>query len=140
MAQAGSIIGGMIGLIGGFVRAKSERQAAEHNALIKERQSGEERAAAQLVANEKRLERDQLVSTQRALLAAQGQDLGSGQALLITSKAYERGERIARTAEIEGDISRDALLADARFERESGQVRARTAILSGFGSFIGSFG
>lgn len=140
MAQIGSMLSGVVGLMAGAAQARAERQAAEHNARVKERQATEEREAAQLAAREKRMERDRLIASQRALLAAEGQDLASGQPLLITQKAFERGEQIARITEIEGDETRDALLADADFERQAGEARARQAILGGFGSFFGAFG
>lgn len=140
MATIGGLLSGFTSLMAGAAQASAERAAAEHNAKVKERQATQERERAQLQANEKRDETQRLVASQRAMLASEGQDLTDGQALLITSDTFARGETISRNTEIEGEETAQGLLDDADFERESGKRRASAALLGGFGGFVGGFG
>lgn len=145
----------VLGLIGGLVsaagqakagadRAKAEKRAAEHNARILEQQAHDEQAAAALKAKERRKDTASKSATQTALLAADGQAVDTGAALLLNEELQNRGEFLADLDQQEGDRIANTKRKQAGFERQSGRARAKAAkrqsLLSATSSVASSLG
>lgn len=121
---------------------QQQASAAKANAQAQAAQYAEEQRAARLAAEQeqaaKRRELAAALSAQDALRAARGLDLGSGTGEAIRRDSIEQAENDITTIQANAN-SRDrrlGLASDSALVR--GRNEARTAVVSSYGSAVGS--
>ena len=132
LAQAG------MSLAAGNAQAKSEEEAAKHNAQVEYETGVRERKAAANEADERHRQGRAQQGALRAQLAADGQDVTMGQPLLLEVMTEERNNEMARRVAQDGLDKGEARDRNAKFEIASGKRRASAARTSAFGNALGS--
>lgn len=133
-----------IGVIGAVRTGKAHEQAGKTQAELFRRQAQRDRDIASLKASRLEKSTDAQAARQRAVLAAGGQDISSGSALLIQTDFAEEaefqkqltkagGEQQAATAEAQGAVA----LSEGKAKRRSSLFRAGTSLLSGTAKAFG---
>lgn len=135
-----------------IAQANFQRQVAENNRIVAERQAADAILRGDALEQEKRFETQFLAGRQRAALAANGIVVDQGSALDITAGTFELGELDALTirnnAQREAfgfkaqatNFASDAILIQARGEATNRAARraASSTLLTTAGKFAGS--
>ena len=126
---------------GAISQGKAAQQQAETQAEIYRRQEERTRQLNTLNAKRRREDNEAVEATQRAMLAAQGRDIGTGSALLVQRNLAEEGEFNAR---LEENVGADAIsqiqtnrvmaLASGRGAQRASFIRAGAGLLDAAGS------
>ena len=141
IGMVASLAGSMMSAMGAMQQADAQAAQLEAEAIRKEQQAGQERAASQHKAEQKKLETDRLISEQNAIYAASGGGV-VGSAVDVMSKTRGRGELNSETALYEGEAKGRSLEDDAAIRRaaassarDAGSMKMFTGILSGISGF-----
>jgi len=131
-----------IGAIGAINQGRASNQAAQAQAAHYKAQAERERQLG--LVNQQRLskENEALAGRQRALLAGQGRDIGSGSALLVQSDLAEEGaynEQLALANAEDAAYGKKAQaaleLAEGRGAKTAGYFKAGTTLLTAGSKF-----
>ena len=131
-----------IGAIGAINQGKAANRAAQAQAAHYRAQAERERQIG--MVNQQRLakENEALAGRQRALLAGQGRDIGSGSALLVQSDLAEEGaynEALALANAEDAAYGREAQaaleVAEGRAAKSAGYFKAGTTLLTAGSKF-----
>ena len=110
--------------VGGAVSSRAERKAGAYQEAVLARQAAREREIASLQADRQRKKTEQMSATQRAVLAARGQDISTGSALLVQEDLAEEGEYQARLTEAGGEAQAAGMEAEGRLAGMRGRAKA----------------
>jgi hypothetical protein len=102
-------------------QGKAQMEAANYNARMKEIEAGITREQSNAREEQQRRQARQLLGRQRAAVAQAGIGWG-GSALDIMEESATLAELDALTIRYEGDLKARGLLAEAEFDKYSGQV------------------
>lgn len=128
LSSALGLASAAVGVLGQVSAEQAQSKADQFNAQIAAQQATEERQSAALRADEIRRKGARQLSTQNALLAAQGADTTTGQSLLFQSETARETQYQASLAEYDGERSAQAY--DLR--SDTLRRRSRGATLRGF--------
>lgn len=115
-------------------QGKYEQGVEEYNARLAENEAQKERNRATEAENVQRRKTAELVSKQRAQLAAQGVELGSGSALSLVEDTETLGEMDALRIRESGEDAFQAKQSEASLRRHKGAAAAQ----AGQNAFTGS--
>ena len=104
-------------------QGRAQQQAANYNARMKEIEAGITREQTNAREEQQRRQARQILGKQRAAVAQAGIGWG-GSALDIMEESATLAELDALTIRYEGDLKAKGLLAEAEFDRYSGEVSA----------------
>lgn len=102
-------------------QGRAQMDAANYNARMKEIEAGITREQANAREEQQRRQARQVLGKQRAAVAQAGIGMG-GSALDIMEQSAALAELDALTIRYEGDLKARGLLAEAEFDKYSGQV------------------
>lgn len=110
------------------------KATAEFKAMQLQRAAGEERAAGQISAREKRYDMQRVLSTQRARAAASGTGgISSAGVLDIMGDTIERGEYLAQLESYGGEVRARGKLDQAAAAKAAGEAARMRAMAAAYG-------
>lgn len=137
-AQKLTLFGGATSAAGQVASGISGRSAGRYNARVLLAQASQERVRGRFEERAIRASGEQVAGAQRAALAAQGVDIGSGTALELQQQTAELSERDALQARLNAALSVWGLKSQAKQERYRGELAYRAGINQALGTLLGS--
>jgi len=119
-----------------YQQGKYQKGVAQYNTRVLENQAQEVRNEANEAENEHRQRVNQLISKQRAQLAANGIDLNSGSALQLQEDAYTLGEADALRIRSNYDSKIKAIGTESVLTQSKGDMAAAAGRNNAFGTLL----